>query len=91
MLAKTPLRDQMIAWLEEKDPNSHYNWDSPVTCACAQFAAAVGREDEWKALVLGHQLDEWGNLNVIARGADARGADGWREWTFGALLERLRA
>lgn len=92
MLAKTPLQDLMILWLEEQDPHTWYPWDNPANCACARFArSACGvRAHEWFEGITGacRLSDEWALLNTIALGRGARGRS--REWTYGQLLERLK-
>ncbi len=89
MLAKTPLRDLMILWLEEQDPQVWYPWDDPGDCACARFACSVcgDRAYEWFEGVTGlhHLSDEWEALNAAARGKLMR------QWTYGQLLQRLKA
>jgi hypothetical protein len=52
MLARTPLREAMITWLEGKDPEERYDWGDRDGCACAQFAKATGRWDEWQGLLV---------------------------------------
>ena len=80
MLARTPLRDQMIAWLETQDPDTRYEWRDPTFCACAQFARATGHIDEWLMGPMVH-MREWSYLNEAAC---------YGPRTFGALLQRLR-
>jgi len=83
MLAKTPLRDQMIAWLETQDPTQTYQWFDGNNCVCAQFAKAIDRFDEW---LLRNQngMVEWNILNRIAMPPNP-------DPTFGEVLERLNA
>lgn len=102
MLAKTPLRDMMIAWLEQQNPREYYPWDNPFTCACAEFARTltIERASEWFMGVTGIQRSplgvmeltgrlpgEWAALNKAARGPKRPRS---QDWTYGALLKRLR-
>jgi hypothetical protein len=91
MLARTPLRDLAIGWLEGQDPAGRYDWDDPVNCGCGQLARALRRSPEWiKALTTlqgGQFRGEWHELNVILRGDWNKPVD----WTFGGFLGRLRA
>ena len=64
MLARTPLRDQMIAWLETQDPDTRYEWRDPTFCACAQFARATGHIDEWLLGPMVH-MREWSYLKCV--------------------------
>ena len=87
MLARTPLRDMMIAWLEQQDPRTGYNWDSPFTCACGRFALTLepGMQREWfQQWIDSPSHGEWQKLNRAAYGT------GPRSWEFGSLLKRLR-
>ena len=70
MLARTPLRYQAIAWLEQQDPDQRYGWGDYRTCACAQFAKSIGRYDEWESEIKKHHLKEgpWQKLNRYAAG-----------------------
>jgi len=90
MLAKTPLRDQMAAWLDTKNPAEEYDWRNCQRCACAQFAESIGCYDEWLMAIRGGgpepRLREWLKLNHVARGADA---DYGEDWTFGDMRKRL--
>jgi hypothetical protein len=93
MLAKTPLRDLMIYWLEAQDPHAWYQWDNPGDCACARFARSLSSERAhgWFEGITGVDRlpNEWTALNEAALG---RGAGVWsREWTYGRLLQRLKA
>jgi len=93
MLAKTPLRDLMILWLEGQDPHAWYPWDNPADCACARFARTLSsdRAHGWFEGITGvHRLsDEWTALNEAALGAGVFKQT--REWTYGRLLQRLKA
>ena len=51
MLAKTPLRDLMIAWLETQKPDKRYEFADFDECACGQFARAIDCHAEWAALL----------------------------------------
>ncbi len=94
MLAKTPLRDLIIAWLEQQDPETTYDWANPYHCACARVASALNRKHDW--LELNHdgfasvrnRTQEWCELNELARG-DILGEER-AEWTYGAFLQRLK-
>jgi hypothetical protein len=97
MLAITPLRDLAIAWLEEQDPATGYDWTGSRHCACGRLARALGRYEEWSEALLGGLLKsggwdgpvalEWRKLNLAARG----GGHDRGEWTFGGFLARLKA
>ena len=79
MLARTPLRDQAIAWLEQQGPDQRYEWNDSRFCACAQFARAIGRYDEWEGVIREHRLHEngnpWGELNRCAGAGGVQGLD----------------
>jgi len=87
MLAKTPLKDQMLAFLETKRSNEKYNWLNCHHCACAQFAESVGRSEEWYDAIRGGgpvpNVQEWKALDCVARGS------GEESWTFGKMRKRL--
>src|ERR1700756_1128947 len=92
MLAKTSLREQMLAWLDTKNPNERYDWSNCLDCACGQFAWHIGRLKEWRSFAQGDgpvgKLDqEWGELNCIA-GGDTY-TDYFPNWTFGKMRDRL--
>jgi len=80
MLARTPLRDQMIAWLERQDPEQHYFYDNPWECACGQFAHQIRQFEEWIEM-FDDRSSPWSELDTIA----GRGKP-----SFGALLHRLK-
>jgi hypothetical protein len=88
MLARTSLRDQMIAWLETQNPAEHYSWGSNDACACGQFAKSIGRYDDWRSRRGHATLDDeaWINLSIIARLGTHRSS----QWTFGNFLQALR-
>lgn len=88
MLAKTPLRDLAIAWLEQQKPSKQYNWAIVEHCACAQIAKAIDRYDEWAmsqsptySASSIEERDLWRDLNMVAYN---------RPRTFGGMLKRLR-
>lgn len=97
MLAKTPLRDLAIAWLEQQDPNEQYNWSNPYQCACAKMAGALDRKYEWLSdrgsypASVNIRTREWYDLNTIARGPVNKDSDRSVDWTYGKFLERLKA
>jgi hypothetical protein len=94
MLAKTPLHEQMIAWLEQQDPNITYAWNNGCQCACARFAEEAGREGEWAEFMRSGGVyaapdPEWDLLNTLANFDQVNGKDA--RATYGQLLRRLRA
>jgi hypothetical protein len=92
MLAKTPLKDQMIAWLEQQDPNERYDWSNECNCACAQFARATDRMEEWSAWMRMRMpvkfTESWGMINSLARPPELVSLP--YNDSFGNLLQRMR-
>lgn len=93
MLARTSLKEQMLAWLDGKDPSKHYEWNSLTECACGQFAKSIGRFEEWRNhargdIPVGKNSQKWEELNHIARGDIYIDYIGQR-WTFGEMRDRL--
>ncbi len=80
MLARTPLRDQMIAWLDTKNPATIYDWHDTMKCACGQFAHDTGQLSEWCSGGNFFEGTVWTALNYAASR---------KPWTFGALRARL--
>lgn len=81
MLARTPLKDQMIAWLETRESAEEYEYTAEEDCACGQFARYVGQSLEWRLRAILESSGDWKHLDLLACA---------RPRTFGALLERLR-
>jgi hypothetical protein len=104
MLARTPLYDLMVAWLQQQDPKITYNWDNGCDCACARFADATGRHEEWAEYMRG--VGQYGNwVQVMLHSPTSRDLSEWdmlnsaancgsrdrngSHATYGQLLERL--
>jgi hypothetical protein len=64
-----------IEWIETKEPKETYNWCSISHCACRQYFDSIGSGYE-------HRIAQ--TLDIIAYG----GGEGW---TFGELLDRVKA
>lgn len=77
MLAKTPLKDLMIEWLQTKNPRTKYRWTDHRRCACAQFARHIKKYDDWISM---HNYWEFRELDRAAMDCDR---------TFGGLLRKL--
>lgn len=77
----------LISWLETKDPDAHYNWQT-VWCDCliGEWRLAMGEVGEsWERISrIGRQMGTSPEHSKIAMIA----ANG--PWTYGAALERAR-
>jgi hypothetical protein len=74
MLAKTPLREQMLAWLAEQKPHTFYDYGDPEVCACGQFAKHIGSFDEWIAGLRSIPFgNDWQMLNKAASACSTLG------------------
>ena len=89
MLAKTPLIDIAIAWVQQQNPRHRYEWVSRRLCACGLLSRDIGRFDEWSAFSRQGRFEdidqatcEWSVLKARAHK---------RPHTFGSFLKRLRA
>jgi len=89
MLARTPLKDRLIAWLETQDPNGAYDWFAPWVavdwivpdrdprpCLWGQFCQDTGAAIT--EIVTPVPRDD-----LLKIGRD-------KPWTFGAALARAR-
>lgn len=78
------LLDRFIDWLGTKNADEVYRWPNRHTCACGQFAKAIGREKWWEPSA--PDWLEWKQLNSLALFAAAKPS----QLTFGALLAHAR-
>lgn len=74
----------LIVWLETLPPDGTYDWRFEDNCLIAQYAKAMGADDDyWTWLPAGVGTD-WGSQIGLG---EARPF----EWTFGVALIRARA
>jgi hypothetical protein len=76
MLAPS-LKHRFITWLQEQPPEKEYRYSDARTCACGQFARAIGEFKNWN---LGDQV--WRELDAYAWSAHPR--------TFGKILAQFK-
>lgn len=82
--------ENLVAWLETKDPAEHYNFHESNKCVLAQWAESI---DPCVDFVIGEtSFDYLVNGQMVSlRGFKAIANDGNCKWTFGAALTRARA
>src|ERR1700691_1845949 len=83
--------ENLIAWLETKDPDRHYDYTLPQKCVLAQFAKSLdinAKTFGWMSYTVNGQVIDAEPYRQIANGNDAGDK---RLYTFGKALERARA